>query len=82
MLLIRCLLFYLSLLLFQKRKPRVSQEWQQKLPEFVKRLEESLYRDAASKVMCLSVVNITKLSWHSQGLVHFCSVLKHLCTFD
>ncbi|MCO5597729.1 hypothetical protein L7F22_051810 [Adiantum nelumboides] len=37
------------LLLFQKRKPRVSPEWQQKLPEFVKRLEESLYRDAASK---------------------------------
>ncbi|KAH7298000.1 hypothetical protein KP509_25G022700 [Ceratopteris richardii] len=35
--------------LFQKRKPRVSQEWQQKLPEFVKRLEESLYRDASSK---------------------------------
>eukprot|EP00250_Pteridium_aquilinum_P011854 c20351_g1_i2 orf=1101-6170(+) len=35
--------------LFQKRKPRVSQEWQQRLPEFVKRLEESLYRDASSK---------------------------------
>ncbi|KAI5082147.1 hypothetical protein GOP47_0001890 [Adiantum capillus-veneris] len=37
------------LLLFQRRKPRVSPEWQLKLPEFVKRLEESLYKDAASK---------------------------------
>lgn len=36
-------------LLFQKRKPQVSPEWQQRLPDFVKRLEESLYRDALSK---------------------------------
>ncbi|KAJ7216854.1 hypothetical protein O6H91_Y471400 [Diphasiastrum complanatum] len=35
--------------LFQKRKPQVTPEWQQKLPDFVKRLEEQLYRDAASK---------------------------------
>jgi hypothetical protein len=40
----------LSLLLFEKRKPRLTLEWQQRLPELVKRLEESLYRDARSKV--------------------------------
>ena len=43
--------FASSLLLFQKKKPRVSPEWQQRLPDFVKRLEESLYRDALSKVI-------------------------------
>ena len=43
--------FASRLLLFQKKKPRVSPEWQQRLPDFVKRLEESLYRDALSKVI-------------------------------
>ena len=40
----------LSLLLFEKRKPRLSLESRQKLPELVKRLEDSLYCDASSKV--------------------------------
>ncbi|KAJ7544850.1 hypothetical protein O6H91_09G096200 [Diphasiastrum complanatum] len=35
--------------IFQKRKPQVTPEWQQKLPDFVKRVEEQLYRDASSK---------------------------------
>ncbi|KAL2642143.1 hypothetical protein R1flu_009730 [Riccia fluitans] len=35
--------------LFQKRRGPVTQEWQQKLPDFVKKLEEGLYRQAASK---------------------------------
>ena len=40
----------LSSLLFEKRKPRLSLESRQKLPELVKRLEDSLYCDASSKV--------------------------------
>lgn len=39
-----------SLKLFQQRKPSVTTEWQSKLPDFVRRLEEALYRSAASKV--------------------------------
>jgi hypothetical protein len=39
-----------SLKMFQQRKPSVTKEWQQKLPDFVRRLEEALYRSAASKV--------------------------------
>lgn len=39
-----------SLHLFKKRKPHVTPEWQQRLPDFVKRLEEALYLNAASKV--------------------------------
>mmetsp|Transcript_5018 Transcript_5018/g.18226 ORF Transcript_5018/g.18226 Transcript_5018/m.18226 type:complete len:1377 (+) Transcript_5018:27-4157(+) len=35
--------------LFQQRKPQVTKEWQQKLPDFVRRLEEELYRNARSK---------------------------------
>jgi hypothetical protein len=38
-----------SLVLFQQRKPMVNQDWNQKLPDFVQRLEEALYRTAASK---------------------------------
>ena len=47
----------LSLLLFEKRKPRLTLEWQQRLPELVKRLEESLYRDARSKVFRIKSLN-------------------------
>ena len=36
--------------LFRNRKPHVTPEWQQKLPDFVKRLEEALYKNAASRV--------------------------------
>lgn len=36
--------------LFASRKPNVNQDWQRKLPDFVKRLEEALYRAARSKV--------------------------------
>jgi hypothetical protein len=32
-----------------QRKPSVTKEWQQKLPDFVRRLEEALYRSAATK---------------------------------
>ena len=39
-----------SLKLFQRRKPSVTKEWQNKLPDFVRRLEEALYRSAQSKV--------------------------------
>ncbi|CAM6125894.1 unnamed protein product [Calypogeia fissa] len=35
--------------LFQKRRGPVTAEWQQKLPDFVKRLEEALYRSAITK---------------------------------
>lgn len=35
--------------LFKSRKPHVTPEWQQKLPDFVKRLEEALYKNAPSK---------------------------------
>jgi len=35
--------------LFRNRKPHVTPEWQQKLPDFVKKLEEALYKNAASK---------------------------------
>eukprot|EP00793_Prasinoderma_coloniale_P000996 PRCOL_00007086-RA len=35
--------------LFTSRKPNVSKEWQVKLPDFVRRLEEALYRTARSK---------------------------------
>jgi hypothetical protein len=38
--------------LFKNRKPHVTPEWQQRLPDFVKRLEEALYRSAATKVKC------------------------------
>lgn len=36
--------------LFRTKKPVVSPEWQQKLPLFVRKLEEVLYRNAKSKV--------------------------------
>eukprot|EP00897_Mesotaenium_endlicherianum_P009474 jgi/Mesen1/8555/ME000489S07941 len=36
-------------LLFQKRKSAHTPEWQQRLPDFVKRLEDALYRVAMSK---------------------------------
>ena len=36
--------------LLTQRKPNVTQEWKEKLPDFVKRLEEALYQGAASKV--------------------------------
>lgn len=39
-----------SLKTFTFRKPNVTREWQQKLPDFVRRLEEALYRGAATKV--------------------------------
>lgn len=35
--------------LFTQRKPNVSYEWQVKLPDFVRRLEEALYRTATSE---------------------------------
>eukprot|EP00239_Pterosperma_sp_CCMP1384_P009689 CAMPEP_0197866002 /NCGR_PEP_ID=MMETSP1438-20131217/43976_1 /TAXON_ID=1461541 /ORGANISM="Pterosperma sp., Strain CCMP1384" /LENGTH=1499 /DNA_ID=CAMNT_0043484531 /DNA_START=201 /DNA_END=4700 /DNA_ORIENTATION=- len=35
--------------LFQARKPQGNKEWEQKLPEFVQKLEESLYRNSQSK---------------------------------
>ena len=39
-----------SLVLFQQRKPAMqNQDWNQKLPDFVQRLEEALYRTATSK---------------------------------
>jgi len=34
---------------FTHRKPNVTREWQQKLPDFVRRLEETLYRNAVTK---------------------------------
>jgi hypothetical protein len=42
--------FTCRLQLFRNRKPHVTPEWQQKLPDFVKRLEEALYKNAASRV--------------------------------
>ena len=39
-----------SFQLFARRKPNCNQDWQRKLPDFVKRLEEALYRAARSKV--------------------------------
>jgi hypothetical protein len=36
--------------LFQQRKPTETKEWQQKLPDFVLRLEEAVYRGARTKV--------------------------------
>ena len=39
-----------SFKLFSQRKPSVTAEWQEKLPDFVRRLEEALYRTASSKV--------------------------------
>ncbi|KAL0048475.1 hypothetical protein WJX82_004140 [Trebouxia sp. C0006] len=35
--------------LLTQRKPNVTQEWKEKLPDFVKRLEEALYQGAGSK---------------------------------
>ncbi|KAK9824572.1 hypothetical protein WJX72_011411 [[Myrmecia] bisecta] len=35
--------------LFSARKPNAAKEWDEKLPDFVRRLEEALYRTAASK---------------------------------
>lgn len=32
----------------------MTQEWKEKLPDFVKRLEEALYQGAGSKVSCVS----------------------------
>jgi hypothetical protein len=43
-----------SLRLFQQRKPSETKEWQQKLPDFVLRLEEAVYRGARTKVRFLS----------------------------
>lgn len=45
-----CLLIVCSFSLFARRKPNCNQDWQRKLPDFVKRLEEALYRAARSKV--------------------------------
>ena len=39
-----------SFSLFAQRKPNVNQDWQRKLPDFVRRLEEALYRAARSPV--------------------------------
>ena len=44
----RC--YYCRFQLLTQRKPNVTQEWKEKLPDFVKRLEEALYQNAASKV--------------------------------
>jgi len=41
-----------SLRLFQQRKPSETKEWRQKLPDFVLRLEEAVYRGARTKVRC------------------------------
>jgi len=40
--------------IFKQRKPDVTKEWQHKLPDFVLRLEEAVYRGARSKVRSLS----------------------------
>lgn len=39
-----------SFKIFQARKAGVTSQWNQRLPDFVKRLEEALYRAARSKV--------------------------------
>eukprot|EP00976_Prorocentrum_cordatum_P082426 1184811-Prorocentrum_minimum.AAC.3 len=44
-----------SLLLFQQKTPSVTKEWQQKLPDFVQKLEEKLYRSAANKLLRFGV---------------------------
>jgi hypothetical protein len=36
--------------LFQKRKPGGQNQWSEKLPDFVKRLEAALFNSAATKV--------------------------------
>ena len=36
--------------LFNQRKPNVAHEWRAKLPDFIKRLEDGLYRAARSQV--------------------------------
>lgn len=40
--------------IFKQRKPDLTKEWQHKLPDFVLRLEEAVYRGARSKVRSLS----------------------------
>ena len=35
---------------FKQRKPELTNEWEHKLPDFVLRLEEAVYRGARSKV--------------------------------
>mmetsp|Transcript_24255 Transcript_24255/g.82875 ORF Transcript_24255/g.82875 Transcript_24255/m.82875 type:complete len:1312 (+) Transcript_24255:116-4051(+) len=45
----RCIMLNQIQQLFNARKPNVTAEWKQKLPDFVKRLEEALYRSAPSK---------------------------------
>lgn len=39
-----------SFTLFQKRKPGGQNQWSEKLPDFVKRLEAALFNSAATKV--------------------------------
>lgn len=48
---LNCLLvcFVCSFTLFQKRKPGGQNQWSEKLPDFVKRLEAALFNSAATK---------------------------------
>jgi hypothetical protein len=42
-----------SFALFQKRKPGGQNQWSEKLPDFVKRLESALFNSAQTKVGAL-----------------------------
>lgn len=39
--------------LFQKRKPGGQNQWSEKLPDFVKRLEHALFNSASTKVSAM-----------------------------
>lgn len=45
-----CVCCTCSFTLFQKRKPGGQNQWSEKLPDFVKRLEAALFNSAATKV--------------------------------
>ena len=40
----------------------MTQEWKEKLPDFVKRLEEALYQGAGSKVSCVGSLDACSAS--------------------
>jgi hypothetical protein len=50
-----------SFTLFQKRKPGNQNQWSEKLPDFVKRLEAALFNSAATKARSMCSVGLIVL---------------------
>ena len=64
-----------SLRVFKQRKPSLTNEWKNKLPDFVLRLEEAVYRGARSQVRGLLLATLDDT--FVPGFVH----ITRICAF-